>query len=117
LKGEIVAVARAAKAAAEATRKAQYAVELITRLPGLHSQSSVPHIVPSEIAEKSSTEMAQAEILRRAIEVIGSEDEAMRWMGTPVQALDYATPISMLYDKRGFEAVRTVLGRLEHGVL
>lgn len=62
-------------------------------------------------------EAAQTQILRRAAEVIGSEDAALRWMGTPVRALNYATPISMLHDESGFEAVRVVLGRLEHGVL
>ena len=64
-----------------------------------------------------SNAAAQAQILRRAAEVIGSEDAAMRWMGTPVRALNYATPISMLHDESGFEAVRVVLGRLEHGIL
>ncbi len=59
----------------------------------------------------------QTEILHRAIEVIGDEAEAMRWMGTPIRALNYATPISLLHDAEGYEAVRTVLGRLEHGVL
>jgi putative toxin-antitoxin system antitoxin component (TIGR02293 family) len=62
-------------------------------------------------------EAAQVEVLRRAVEVIGSETEAMRWMGTPVRALNYATPISLLHDAKGYEAVRAVLGRLEHGVL
>jgi len=62
-------------------------------------------------------QLEQTEILHRAIEVIGDEAEAMRWMGTPIRALDYATPISLLHDAKGYEAVRAVLGRLEHGVL
>jgi uncharacterized protein (DUF2384 family) len=41
----------------------------------------------------------------------------MRWLRTPVRALDYATPISLLHDALGRDAVLTVLGRLEHGVL
>ncbi len=61
--------------------------------------------------------VAQTEIFRRAAEVIGSEDGAMRWMGTPVAALEYATPVSLLHSESGVEKVRTVLGRLEHGVL
>lgn len=59
----------------------------------------------------------QTEILQRAIKVIGDEAEAIRWMGTPIRALDYATPISLLRDPEGYDAVRVVLGRLEHGVL
>jgi len=64
-----------------------------------------------------STERAEAEVLRRATEVLGDEPSAMRWLGTPVRALDYATPVSLLHDAKGREAVLTVLGRLEHGVL
>jgi putative toxin-antitoxin system antitoxin component (TIGR02293 family) len=69
---------------------------------------------PERVAE---LEDATEEIIRRAVEVIGSKAEAMRWLGLPVRALDYATPISLLHTAQGCEAVRTVLGRLEHGVL
>jgi putative toxin-antitoxin system antitoxin component (TIGR02293 family) len=55
-------------------------------------------------------------VIERAIEVIGSRDEAMRWLGTPVRALGYATPISRLATPDGQEEVRTILGRLEYGV-
>jgi len=41
----------------------------------------------------------------------------MRWLGTPVRALNYATPISLLHDSQGRDAVLAVLGRLENGVL
>ena len=41
----------------------------------------------------------------------------MRWLGMPVRALNYATPISLLHDPKGRKDVLTVLGRLEHGVL
>ncbi len=60
---------------------------------------------------------AETEVFRRAAEVIGSDAEAMRWMGTPVRALNYATPISLLHDPKGLQSVLSVLGRLEHGVL
>jgi len=66
---------------------------------------------------KESADALQMAVLRRAIAVIGDEQEAMRWMGTPVRALNYSTPISLLYNPHGREAVLTVLGRLEHGVL
>lgn len=36
--------------------------------------------------------VAEASVLDRAVEVIGARSEAMRWMGTPVRVLDYATP-------------------------
>jgi len=56
-------------------------------------------------------------VIDRAIEVIGAEHEAFRWLGTPVRALSYATPISRLNDREGQEAVLNVLTLLEHGVL
>jgi putative toxin-antitoxin system antitoxin component (TIGR02293 family) len=70
---------------------------------------AVPSLQPNERAE--------TEVMRRATEVLGDEPSAMRWLGTPVRALDYATPISLLHDAKGREAVLSVLGRLEHGVL
>lgn len=56
-------------------------------------------------------------IMQRATEVIGTRAEAMRWLGTPVRALNFATPISLLVDEDGCEQVAAVLTRLEHGVL
>jgi putative toxin-antitoxin system antitoxin component (TIGR02293 family) len=56
-------------------------------------------------------------VICRAIEVIGDEKEAMRWLGTPVPALGYSTPISLLINPEGQTAVLNVLTQLEHGVL
>ena len=68
-------------------------------------------------ARPRSDERAQNEILRRATEVLGEKSAAMRWLGTPVRALGFSTPISLLHDPHGREEVLTVLGRLEHGIL
>jgi putative toxin-antitoxin system antitoxin component (TIGR02293 family) len=54
--------------------------------------------------------------LDRAVEVIGNREEAMRWLGTPVRALDYATPISLLGTSEGAKRVEDVLGQMEHGL-
>ncbi len=56
------------------------------------------------------------EMIARATEVIGSRDEAMRWLGTPVRALNFATPISILGTKDGVERVKDVLGQMEYGI-
>ena len=56
-------------------------------------------------------------VLERAIEVIGDPEDAMRWLGTPVRALDYATPISQLHNPAGQEQLLAILTQLEHGVL
>ena len=55
------------------------------------------------------------DITARAIEVIGDRDEALRWLGTPVRALGYATPISLLKDEAGAKEVLDVLAALEQG--
>jgi putative toxin-antitoxin system antitoxin component (TIGR02293 family) len=65
----------------------------------------------------SSPNEHEAAVLARAVEVIGDKGEAMRWMGTPVRALKYATPVSLIHNARGRKAVIEVLGRLENGVL
>jgi putative toxin-antitoxin system antitoxin component (TIGR02293 family) len=72
---------------------------------------------PSKTKPEKVDYQQESAVILRATEVIGGKSEAMRWLGTPVRALDYATPISLLHDAKGREAVLTVLGRLEHGVL
>jgi putative toxin-antitoxin system antitoxin component (TIGR02293 family) len=80
-------------------------------LPGTEPQSAAH---APEFAGEGQTE---ASVIRRTVEVIGDQSAAMRWLGTPVRALNYATPISLLHDSEGRDAVLSVLGRLEHGVL
>jgi putative toxin-antitoxin system antitoxin component (TIGR02293 family) len=58
-----------------------------------------------------------AQVIGRATEVIGGRGEALRWLGTPVHALDYATPVSLLGTGKGRDQVLSVLDQLEHGVL
>jgi putative toxin-antitoxin system antitoxin component (TIGR02293 family) len=79
----------------------------VLRKPGTHAVRSTPF---GPAAEETS-------VLNRAVEVIGNKNEAMRWMGTPVRALNYDTPVSLLGSRKGRESVLTVLERLEHGVL
>ena len=55
-------------------------------------------------------------IIDRATEVIGDRNEAMRWLGTPVRGLGFATPISLLATLEGQMRVNDVLGQMEHGV-
>jgi uncharacterized protein (DUF2384 family) len=52
----------------------------------------------------------------RATDVIGNRDEAMRWLGTPVRGLDFATPISLLGTEEGAQRVDDLLGQMEHGI-
>jgi len=41
----------------------------------------------------------------------------MHWLETPVCALDYTTPISLLHDAQSKADVMRVLTQLEHGAL
>jgi putative toxin-antitoxin system antitoxin component (TIGR02293 family) len=78
-------------------------------------QPRVKKIAKPEPVRRSLS--AEASVLDRAVEVIGARSEAMRWMGTPVRALDYATPVSLLATAKGRATVLAVLGKLEHGVM
>jgi len=97
--------------------------ESSARLPGtgLHQPPAAsPRAADTQAGPPASgavEDQEQAAVIHRTMEVLGNRSDAMRWLGTPVRALDYATPISLLDDSKGREDVLTVLGRLEHGVL
>lgn len=55
-------------------------------------------------------------VLDRAVAVIGDRQEAYRWMGTPVRALGFQTPIAAAATPDGESRVLAVLDQLEHGV-
>jgi putative toxin-antitoxin system antitoxin component (TIGR02293 family) len=86
-----------------------------------YTESSMPqHLRTPESSAPANAAFAAVEessILSRAIQVIGSRREALRWMGTPVRALSYATPISLLHSAKGRKSVLAILDKLEHGVL
>jgi putative toxin-antitoxin system antitoxin component (TIGR02293 family) len=84
------------------------------------ASSASPHPAEAQLRSAVSVEtedQAEAAVIHRAAEVIGDRSDAMRWLGTPVRALNYATPISLLHESKGREAVLSILGRLEHGIL
>ena len=72
---------------------------------------------PVPVASSGWASALQAQVLRRAVEVFGDKAEAIDWMRTPIRALEYARPDSLLITPEGCDAILTVLGRLEHGVL
>jgi hypothetical protein len=67
------------------------------------------------IASIAAKEQAISEIMVKAGDLLGSLDAGMRWLGTPVRGLDFATPISILGTKAGAERVKDILGQMEHG--
>jgi Protein of unknown function (DUF2384) len=56
------------------------------------------------------------DVTARAIEVFGTREKALRWLKTPVRALDDQTPLSLLGNPDGVVRVEDALGRIEHGV-
>ena len=57
-----------------------------------------------------------AEIMAKATQVMGSQEEAERWMTSPAMALDQRRPIDLLSTPAGVELVEDLLIRLEYGV-
>jgi hypothetical protein len=76
------------------------------RPPHRKSETAVLKADPEELTKA----------VARATEVFGDEDMALRWLGTPVAALEYATPISCLGTHQGAIRVNDVLTQIEHGV-
>ena len=76
-------------------------------------------LVPRRTSETAVLKASPEELTKavaRATEVFGDEEAAFRWLGTPVAALDYATPISCLNTHQGAMHVNDVLTQIEHGV-
>jgi putative toxin-antitoxin system antitoxin component (TIGR02293 family) len=57
-----------------------------------------------------------ASIIGQAVSVFGTQKAAEEWLQHPSLALDQRTPLSLLSTPEGLGMVKTVLGRLEHGV-
>lgn len=57
-----------------------------------------------------------AEILARASEVFGSQDEAEQWLERPAVGLDNNRPLDLLDTPAGVEMVEDYLGRMAYGV-
>ena len=55
-------------------------------------------------------------IAARAVEVLGSEGKASRWLRRPNRALGGKPPVALLDTDLGTQQVEAVLGRIEHGV-
>jgi putative toxin-antitoxin system antitoxin component (TIGR02293 family) len=66
--------------------------------------------------EQSARTWKFAEILAKATEVFGSQEEAERWLDRPATGLDRRRPIDLLATPAGVELVEDFLHRLEYGV-
>ena len=66
--------------------------------------------------EQSARTWKFAQILAKAIEIFGSQEEAEQWMLRPAIGLDQHKPIDLLATPAGSEVVQDFLERLEYGV-
>lgn len=74
--------------------------------------------VPAELLsqEQSGRAWKFAEILAKATDVLGSQEEAELWLERPAIGLDQRRPIELLATPAGVELVEDHLTRLEYGV-
>lgn len=56
------------------------------------------------------------EILKRASEILGSQEAAQRWMSTPAMGLAQQRPIELLSTPEGVALVEELLGRMKYCV-
>jgi putative toxin-antitoxin system antitoxin component (TIGR02293 family) len=57
-----------------------------------------------------------ASVVEQAIDVLGSQDAAERWLSTPAMGLDRRLPVDLLQSSKGTELVKTLLTRMDYGV-
>jgi putative toxin-antitoxin system antitoxin component (TIGR02293 family) len=57
-----------------------------------------------------------ARIYREAVGFFSDEERALRWLKTPLPALDHRTPLSLLDTDPGAEVVSTLLRQLAWGI-
>ena len=57
-----------------------------------------------------------ASVAEQAIDVLGSQEAAERWLSAPAMGLDRRRPIDLLQSTEGTELVKTLLTRMDHGV-
>jgi putative toxin-antitoxin system antitoxin component (TIGR02293 family) len=67
-------------------------------------------------AEQSGRTWKFAEILAKATDVFGSQEDAEHWFERPAMGLDQRRPIDLLATPAGVALVEDLLQRLEHGV-
>jgi putative toxin-antitoxin system antitoxin component (TIGR02293 family) len=64
----------------------------------------------------SDRSLRLASVAEQAIEVLGSQEAAERWLSAPAMGLDQRRPIDLLQSSEGTELVKTLLTRMDYGV-
>jgi len=67
-------------------------------------------------AAESDRTVRMARVFANAIEMIGDQDKAVEWLGTPNRALGGERPLDQLDTDTGARMVEDILGRIAYGV-
>ena len=65
---------------------------------------------------ESDRTVRMARVYANAVEMIGEEERAIQWLGTPNRALGGERPLDMLDTDVGARTVEDILGRIAYGV-
>ena len=65
--------------------------------------------------ENSFAGTGSADVIARAIEVLGKE-KALAWLRSPVPGLNDRRPLDIVDTVSGRQEVEEILGRIEHGI-
>lgn len=69
-------------------------------------------------APKESLAELREKASREALEMFhGNQGEAERWLNNPVPGLGHKTPVECMETREGIDRVRTLIARLEHGII
>lgn len=66
--------------------------------------------------DESERVLRLARLFERAVEVMGSEQNAQKWFQSPVKGLGGKTPLEFADTEPGAQAVEAILDRIEDGV-
>lgn len=88
---------------------------MVLAITGRTGQRRRQHGVLS--VEESDRLYRLARIVERAIEILGSEEAARRWLKRPQAILEGAAPLALLGSEAGAQAVEQQLGRIDYGDL
>ena len=67
-------------------------------------------------ANASDRALRLVTVLNQATDVLGSQEAAERWLGSPAIGLDQRVPIDLLQSSEGTAMVKTLLSRMDYGI-
>ncbi len=98
--------------AERAARRRETWVGSLGRVTDQNTERAVDQSEGIEAAERLA-----AKVHRRAVQALGSDEKAARWLATSNRALGGVAPRDHARTPEGAEAVVAILGRIEHGVI